>query len=136
MLSEKTPDSSSTHIPFSLEHNRCDHYVSGPSVGLTDRFSEKRLLLKVDLAVLLILCLLFFVSFIDRSNLAIAKIRGLEKSLGIPEKGNGFNIALFSFTIPYVLFEVPANMLLKRVKPSWWLSGLMFGWGEAADIAA
>lgn len=95
-----------------------------------DHVSEKHLLLKLDLHVLPILFLLFLISFVDRSNLANARIQGLEKSLQIPPKSNGYNVALFSFTIPYVLFEVPANMLLKKVRPQWWLSGLMLGWGE------
>ena len=95
-----------------------------------DHALEKRLILKIDLAVLPILFLLFLVSFVDRSNLANARIEGLEKSLHVSPKSNGYNIALFSFTIPYVLFEVPANMMLKKIKPQWWLSGLMFSWGE------
>ena len=100
------------------------------SEAVLDHALEKRLVLKIDLAVLPILFLLFLVSFVDRSNLANARIQGLEKSLHIPPKSNGYNIALFSFTIPYVLFEVPANIMLKRIKPQWWLSGLMLSWGE------
>ena len=100
------------------------------SEAVLDHALEKRLILKIDLAVLPILFLLFLVSFVDRSNLANARIQGLEKSLHIPPKSNGYNIALFSFTIPYVLFEVPANIMLKRIKPQWWLSGLMLSWGE------
>ena len=103
--------------------------VSDSEVVL-DHALKKRLILKIDLAVLPILFLLFLVSFVDRSNLANARIQGLEKSLHIPPKSNGYNIALFSFTIPYVLFEVPANIMLKKIKPQWWLSGLMFSWGE------
>ena len=95
-----------------------------------DRALERRLILKIDFAVLPILFLLFLVSFVDRSNLANARIEGLEKSLHIPPKSNGYNVALFSFTIPYVLFEVPANMMLKKIRPQWWLSGLMFSWGR------
>ena len=97
---------------------------------VSDRALEKRLILKIDFAVLPILFLLFLVSFVDRSNLANARIEGLEKSLHIPPKSNGYNVALFSFTIPYVLFEVPANMMLKKIRPQWWLSGLMFSWGR------
>lgn len=103
--------------------------VSDSEVVL-DHALEKRLILKIDLAVLPILFLLFLVSFVDRSNLANARIQGLEKSLHVSPKSNGYNIALFSFTIPYVLFEVPANIMLKKIKPQWWLSGLMFSWGE------
>ena len=131
MLPEKAPETSSTHTPSSLEHNKADRsYVSKDSVDLTNKTAERKLLLKLDLCVLPVLSLLFLVSFVDRSNVANARIQGLEKSLGIPPKSNGYNIALFSFTIPYILFEVPANITLKKIKPQWWLSGLMFAWGE------
>ena len=116
----------------SLEYNKEKAPLASVSDSdvVCDRALEKRLILKIDLAVLPILFLLFLVSFVDRSNLANARIEGLEKSLNIPPKSNGYNVALFSFTIPYVLFEVPANMMLEKIKPQWWLSGLMFSWGE------
>lgn len=37
--------------------------------------------------------------------------------------GNDYNIALFIFFIPYILFEVPSNIMIKRVAPSTWLAG-------------
>ena len=135
MLPEKAPETSSTHTPSSLEHNKADRsYLSGDSVDLTDKAAERKLLFKLDLYVIPVLSLLFLVSFVDRSNVANARIQGLEKSLGIPPKSNGYNIALFSFTIPYILFEVPANITLKKIKPQWWLSGLMVAWGEQRDF--
>ena len=131
----KAPETSSSQTPSSLENGKEGVQRPYSSEGaIADRAFEKKLLLKIDLAVLPILFLLFLVSFVDRSNLANARIEGLEKSLHIPPKSNGYNIALFSFTIPYVLFEVPANMMLKRIRPQWWLSGLMFSWGETTRI--
>ena len=94
-----------------------------------ENFLEQKLLRKVDARVLPILCCLFLISFVDRSNLANARIEGLEKSLHMNPKGRGYNIALFSFTIPYILFEVPSNIILKKVQPTIWLSGIMFCWG-------
>ena len=116
----------------SLEDNKEKAPIASVSGSdfVFDRALEKRLILKIDLAVLPILFMLFLVSFVDRSNLANARIEGLEHSLHIPPKSNGYNVALVSFTIPYVLFEVPANLMLKKIKPQWWLSGLMFSWGE------
>ncbi|MCJ1463803.1 hypothetical protein MMC07_002412 [Pseudocyphellaria aurata] len=90
---------------------------------------ERKLLLKLDFHVMPILFLLFLISFVDRSNLANARIEGLEKSLHMNPKGNGYNIALFSFTIPFVLFEVPSNIVLKKVPPMIWLGGIMICWG-------
>ncbi|KAL1862342.1 hypothetical protein Plec18170_001168 [Paecilomyces lecythidis] len=43
--------------------------------------------------------------------------------------GNDYNVALFVFFIPYILCEVPSNLILKKVAPSTWLSAIMFAWG-------
>jgi len=43
--------------------------------------------------------------------------------------GNDYNIALFIFFPSYIVFEVPSNILIKRLAPSTLLSGLMFCWG-------
>lgn len=44
---------------------------------------------------------------------------------------NDYNIALFIFFIPYILFEVPSNLVLKKLAPSTWLSLIMVLWGVA-----
>ena len=44
-------------------------------------------------------------------------------------KGQDYNIALFTFFILYILLEVPANILLKKMRPSLFLSAIMTGWG-------
>ena len=40
-----------------------------------------------------------------------------------------YNIALFVFFIPYILFEVPSNLVIKKLAPSTWLSSIMVLWG-------
>jgi hypothetical protein len=100
---------------------------STDSVPDIDPAAEKRLLLKLDIHVVPILMFLFLLAFLDRINIGNARIQGLEKDLGM--KGHDYNIALFIFFIPYILFEVPSNLVLKKVPPSWWLSGIMFCWG-------
>lgn len=47
----------------------------------------------------------------------------------LPMVGNDYNIALLIFFPPYIIFEVPSNIIIKRVAPSTWLSALMFFWG-------
>ena len=37
--------------------------------------------------------------------------------------------ALTIFFVPYVLFEIPSNLVLKRLKPHVWLSFCMFMFG-------
>jgi MFS family permease len=46
-------------------------------------------------------------------------------------KKTDYNIALFVFFIPYILFEVPSNIVLKKLAPSTWLSLIMVLWGIA-----
>ncbi|GAB7363367.1 hypothetical protein MBLNU230_g3647t1 [Neophaeotheca triangularis] len=94
-----------------------------------DAVAEKKLLRKVDLLVIPLLWFFFMLSFLDRTNIGNAKIQGLEDELGM--SGNDYNIALFIFFPPYILFEVPSNVLIKRMRPSTWLSLIMVLWGIA-----
>ena len=69
-------------------------------------------------------------TFDSRINIGNARIQGLEADLNMDPKGPGFNIALSVFFVPYILLEVPSNMILKQIRPSVWLSMIMLGWGR------
>jgi sugar phosphate permease len=60
-------------------------------------------------------------------NIGNARIQGMEEDLGM--EGNDYNIALFTFFILYILLEVPSNILLKKFRPSIFLSSIMLAWG-------
>ena len=62
-----------------------------------------------------------------RINIGNAKIQGLTKDLNMT--GVDYNIALFMFFILYILLEVPSNIILKRMRPSIFISSIMLGWG-------
>lgn len=64
----------------------------------------------------------------DRVNIANAKLFGLAKDLDLGT-GDKYNTALVIFFVPYCIFEVPSNMLLKKFKPHVWLSLNMFLFG-------
>jgi hypothetical protein len=94
-----------------------------------DKIDEWKLVTKIDCCLIPILFLLLMAAFLDRINIGNARIMGLEKDLHM--KCNDFNIALFVFFVPYILFEVLSNLLMKKIRPSIWLSGLIFGWGKS-----
>ncbi|OCL14630.1 putative MFS transporter [Glonium stellatum] len=99
--------------------------VSSSSNGVEISATESsKLNRKLDLYVLPPLVLIWFLSFVDRVNIGNARIQGLEKDLGM--MGNEFNIALVAFFIPFILFEVPSNLVLRNVTPSTWLSAEVF----------
>lgn len=93
--------------------------------------SARKLLLKCDLRLVPILGTLYLVSFFDRSNIANARLFGLEKSLNMPS--NGFNTCLWIFYLPFVIIEIPSNLIMSmnKIKPNYWLAGMMFILGES-----
>lgn len=74
------------------------------------------------------LAILYLISHLDRANIGNAKIEGLADDLGLV--GNQYNIVLGLFFVPYILFEVPSNILLKKfTRPSYYLGALITIWG-------
>jgi hypothetical protein len=98
-----------------------------------DKELEKKLLRKLDIRVIPILWCLFLVSFFDRSNIGNAKISGMTKALKM--EGNDYNIAVTIFTVSYVVFGVPANLLVKKFGPKL-LAVYMFCWGKSLQFIA
>ncbi|KAF2431642.1 MFS general substrate transporter [Tothia fuscella] len=127
-LSEKTP-SGAPPPPYNntvLESSSDDNADFGEGVN------EKSLLRKLDYKLLPGLCLLYLLSFLDRSNVANARIEGLATDLGIT--GNQYLTGLTLYFIGYVIFEVPCNIILKRWTPNLWLPTLTLGWGIVSTL--
>ncbi|CAN9391466.1 unnamed protein product [Alternaria alternata] len=75
---------------------------------------DRRVNRKFDTHILPWLFGIWLFSFIDRSNIGNARIAGLSDELSITT-GTRFNIALLVFYIPYILVDVPSNLLVKRL---------------------
>ncbi|KAL2818665.1 major facilitator superfamily domain-containing protein [Aspergillus granulosus] len=89
--------------------------------------SGKRVVRKIDLRLIPIMAILYLLAHIDRGNIGNAKIEGMDTDLGLV--GNQYNIASTMFFVPYIIFEVPSNIILKKVRPNIWLSFLVIAWG-------
>jgi MFS transporter, ACS family, tartrate transporter len=73
-----------------------------------------------------LLCLLFLVNYLDRTNVAMAKLRMLaDAHLTDASYGTGTGL----FFIGYFLFEVPSNLILQRVGARRWIARIMISWG-------
>jgi hypothetical protein len=88
---------------------------------------EAKLLRKMDIRLIPVLALLYLMSFLDRGNIGNARLAGLEKDLGLV--GNQYAWTLTIFFFSYAAFEVPSNLLLKKLRPSVWLPLIMVAWG-------
>ncbi|KAJ0412951.1 major facilitator superfamily domain-containing protein [Aspergillus carlsbadensis] len=94
--------------------------------------NEKRLLRKMDLHIMPMLTVLYLFAFLDRGNIGNAKIEGLVDDLSMT--GSEFNICLSAFFFTYAAFELPSNLLLKKLRPSIWLPALMVAWGTVMTL--
>ncbi|RAL60950.1 hypothetical protein DID88_010047 [Monilinia fructigena] len=122
---------------FRSEANNC--YVPGipPNEGQIEHdgllmacplnTTEAKLMRKIDLRVIPCLFILYFLAFLDRVNIANSKSFHLTQDLKLT--GNQYNTALTIFFVPYVVFEIISNILMKRLSPNVWLPFLMFLFG-------
>ncbi|CCO31097.1 putative transporter C1002,16c [Rhizoctonia solani AG-1 IB] len=119
MAQHNSPSSSpkETSIPMSVNET-----------GARNGDAEDRALMrKVDRHLLPILTLLYLLSFLDRANIGNAKLDGLTTDIGVT--GANYNTALALYFVGYVIWEVPANIVLKRFNPKVWLPTLTLAWG-------
>ena len=88
----------------------------------------KKLIRKIDYRLIPPLAFLYAIALVDRNNLPNARLAGLDEELDI-SKGNRYSLLVMMFFIPYILFELPANLAMRKVGPAKWLGAIGFAWG-------
>lgn len=84
---------------------------------------------KIKMRLVPFLALLYIIAFIDRANVGYAALE-MNDDLGITPAQFGLIAGLFS--IGYFLFEVPSNMLMRKVGARRWIARILFSWGAVA----
>lgn len=110
-----------------LEKQSSGSLENQPPPQEDDPVEVKRIIRKIDYRLVPMLMAMYTLTFLDRVNIGNARLWHLEADLNMT--GYDYNIVVLVFYIPYILLEIPSNMLLSRVKPRYYLSGLMLGWG-------
>lgn len=139
MASPSTPPSDDEKLASSSEKNQ---HLPSPSpstrtpssIAAEHNLSEKALLRKLDLYLVPGVSILYLLSFLDRSNVANARLEGLETDLGLAADGSDYLNGLTLFFVGYILLEVLWNVILKRVGPRIWLPLITFVWGVVATL--
>ncbi|EKG10591.1 Major facilitator superfamily [Macrophomina phaseolina MS6] len=92
------------------------------------RALEKRMLRKVDWRMLPLVILMYILNYLDRNNIAAARLAGLEEDLRLT--GSQYQTAVSILFVGYVLMQVPSNLFLKSIgKPAIYLPTAMALWG-------
>ncbi|KAH7002428.1 major facilitator superfamily domain-containing protein [Ilyonectria destructans] len=79
---------------------------------------EIALLKKQDRIILPLICLLFFIKWLDQSNISNAYNSGMKEDLNI--KGIEYNLFSTFYNIGYLVLEIPSMMIISRPKLSRW----------------
>jgi len=82
--------------------------------------------------VLPVVAMFYLLSFLDRTNLGNAKVAGLQKDLKLTNEQ--YSIALTVTYVPYIVAELPSNLLLKAVGPNLLLPALLTLWGIVTTL--
>lgn len=88
---------------------------------------ERRLLLKLDVAILTISCFGFFMKFLDQTNMISAYISGMREDLSM--LGNEYTYATTAYTVGYAIMQVPSTLIVQKIPPAIWLGVMEVGWG-------
>lgn len=130
---EKHPSTTSPPSPPSeKEHGRTGGILSEAPDAAAWGLNDKALVRKIDLKLIPGVTLLYLLSFLDRANVANARLEGLQTDLKIT--GNEYLTGLTLFFVGYVTFEVIWNVILKRIGPKLWLPSITVAWGIVTTL--
>ncbi|KAK7217286.1 hypothetical protein V2G26_005289 [Clonostachys chloroleuca] len=87
---------------------------------------EIALVKKLDWYMLPVLWLMYLFNYLDRNAIVNARLNGLETDLGLV--GSQYNTCVSILFVGYICGQIPSNMLLNRVRPSWYLGGFCLAW--------
>ncbi|KAF2689033.1 high-affinity nicotinic acid transporter [Lentithecium fluviatile CBS 122367] len=97
--------------------------VEAPEYGV---LATKKLLRKLDWHIIPFMSLIYLLCFLDRTNIGNARLDHLERDLNL--HGLQYNDCLAILFPFYIAAEIPSNMMMKRTRPSIWLTFIMFFW--------
>jgi MFS family permease len=91
-----------------------------------DSSFEAKTYRKVDIRLIPFLFLCYILAYLDRVNVGFAKLQML-KALSLSDAA--FATGAGIFFIGYFIFEVPSNVLLKKLGARMWIARIMITWG-------
>jgi MFS transporter, ACS family, tartrate transporter len=98
----------------------------------SDALDRARAKAYVRLLPLLFLC--YAIAYVDRINVALAKLRMTQDLPGFDNSVIGFGVGIFFWG--YLLLEIPGTLLVERWSARKWFCRIMVSWGFVAALTA
>ncbi|KAK1138776.1 hypothetical protein N8T08_002007 [Aspergillus melleus] len=97
--------------------------------------AEKALVRKIDLRLLPITIIMYILNYLDRNNIAAARLAGLEDDLNLSDVQ--FQTCVSILFVGYLLMQIPSNLMLNKFgKPAIYLPCSMVMWGIVSTCTA
>lgn len=129
------PEKSEAHIKFHDVKISCvEEEIQMKEIDFkpADDPDDRKLMRKLDLHLIPTMTLLYLLSYLDRVNIGQAKLDGLIESINLTSAQ--YNACLSVFFATYVAFEIPSNLVLKKLRPSRWIPSIMIVWGAIMTL--
>lgn len=81
---------------------------------------------RLDICVLAILSLGYFIKNLDQTNISNAYVSGMKEDLKM--NGNQLNLIDVAWTSGYVIGQIPSQIILTKVRPSIWIPSCELVW--------
>ena len=94
---------------------------------------ERRTIKKVSWRLLPLIVVIYFVAYMDRTNVGFASF-GMSQKFGFSAYLYGWGAGIFF--LGYFLFEVPSNIFLEKTGARLWIARIMITWGLIAGAMA
>ena len=91
-----------------------------------DAVMEKKVIGKVTKRLIPFIVAMYFVNYLDRTNIGIAGPGGMNEELALTATQFGFAAGVFFFG--YLLLEVPSNLALNKFGARIWLARILISW--------
>ncbi|WVQ80943.1 hypothetical protein IAT38_003050 [Cryptococcus sp. DSM 104549] len=98
----------------------------GGAATYTDE-SNRKLLRRIDMFLMPMMCIGYAIQYIDKSSLAYAAVWNLKKDMNLV--GQEYSLLSSLFYIGYLVAEYPMAWISQRVHVGRFLGGIMFIWG-------
>ncbi|KAJ7613116.1 MFS general substrate transporter [Roridomyces roridus] len=106
----------------------------GDGVLDLDPYEALRVRRKIDRHILPLMCILYWIQFMDKTTLGSAAILGIQQATHLTT--NEYNWLGTVFYLSYLAFEFPQNLALQRFPVAKWMSINIFVWAVALSCHA
>ncbi|KAK2028640.1 major facilitator superfamily transporter [Colletotrichum zoysiae] len=95
---------------------------------------EIALVKKLDRWIMPMLWSMYWLNYLDRNAIALARLNDLEEDLNLT--GSQYQTCVSILFVGYILGQIPSNMFLTRTRPSRYMGSMMMLWAVVSALTA